>query len=234
MFITLLNILVVAAHPDDEILGMGGTILKHASNNDNVTIVYLATGITARKSSSKIKSTEDKKLQKDILELRQDALKAAKILQVKNVKFYDFPDNQMDSITLLKVVKAIEQEITLAKPQRVYTNHYGDLNIDHKIVSNATITACRPLNGPVKEIFSFEVLSSTEWSIPYSFKPNYFVNIKKELPKKIKAMEKFKGEIRDFPHPRSSKNMNYVAGRWGSVSGFEAAEAFEIIRKIED
>tara|TARA_B100001540_G_scaffold295173_1_gene295737 strand:+ start:2197 stop:2886 length:690 start_codon:yes stop_codon:yes gene_type:complete len=229
-----LNVLVVAAHPDDEILGMGGTILKHASRNDNVTIVYLATGITARKSSSKIKSTEDKKLQKDILELRQDALKAAKILKVKNVKFYDFPDNQMDSITLLKVVKAIEKEIKLVKPQRVYTNHYGDLNIDHKIVSNATITACRPLNGPVKEIFSFEVLSSTEWSIPYSFKPNYFVNIKKQLPKKIKAMEKFKGEIRDFPHPRSSKNMNYVAGRWGSVSGFEAAEAFEIIRKIED
>ncbi len=234
MFITSLNVLVVAAHPDDEILGMGGTILKHASRNDNVTIVYLATGITARKSSSKIKSTEDKKLQKDILELRQDALKAAKILKVKNVKFYDFPDNQMDSITLLKVVKAIEKEIKLVKPQRVYTNHYGDLNIDHKIVSNATITACRPLNGPVKEIFSFEVLSSTEWSIPYSFKPNYFVNIKKQLPKKIKAMEKFKGEIRDFPHPRSSKNMNYVAGRWGSVSGFEAAEAFEIIRKIED
>ena len=234
MFITSLNVLVVAAHPDDEILGMGGTILKHASRNDNVTIVYLATGITARKSSSKIKSTEDKKLQKDILELRLDALKAAKILKVKNVKFYDFPDNQMDSITLLKVVKAIEKEIKLVKPQRVYTNHYGDLNIDHKIVSNATITACRPLNGPVKEIFSFEVLSSTEWSIPYSFKPNYFVNIKKQLPKKIKAMEKFKGEIRDFPHPRSSKNMNYVAGRWGSVSGFEAAEAFEIIRKIED
>jgi len=234
LFITSLNVLVVAAHPDDEILGMGGTILKHASRNDNVTIVYLATGITARKSSSKIKSTEDKKLQKDILELRQDALKAAKILKVKNVKFYDFPDNQMDSITLLKVVKAIEKEIKLVKPQRVYTNHYGDLNIDHKIVSNATITACRPLNGPVKEIFSFEVLSSTEWSIPYSFKPNYFVNIKKQLPKKIKAMEKFKGEIRDFPHPRSSKNMNYVAGRWGSVSGFEAAEAFEIIRKIED
>lgn len=229
-----MNVLIVAAHPDDEILGMGGTILKHASQKDNVTIVYMATGITARKSSNKIKSSEDKKFQKEILELRQDALKAAKILQVKDVKFYDFPDNQMDSITLLKIVKAIEKEIKLVKPQRVYTNHYGDLNVDHKIVSNATITACRPLNGPVKEIFSFEVLSSTEWSYPFSFKPNYFVNIKKQLPKKIKAMEKFKGEIRDFPHPRSSENMNYVAGRWGSVSGFEAAEAFEIIRKIEE
>ena len=213
---------------------MGGTILKHTSNKDNVTIVYMATGITARRSTTEIKSNEDKKLQNEILELRKDALKAAKLLKVKDIKFYDFPDNQMDSITLLNVVKAIEKEIKIVKPDRIYTNHYGDLNVDHKIVSNATLTACRPLNGPVKEIFSFEVLSSTEWSIPYSFKPNYFVNIKKELPKKIKAMEKFKGEIRDFPHPRSSKNMNYVAGRWGSVSGFEAAEAFEIIRKIED
>ena len=231
-----MNVLIVAAHPDDEILGMGGTILKHTSKKDAVTIVYMATGITSRKANDEIKSSKDKKFQNEILKLRQDALKAAKILQVKNVKFYDFPDNQMDSITLLKVVKAIEREIKLVKPERVYTNHHGDLNIDHRIVSNATITACRPLtkSGTVKEVLSFEVLSSTEWSYPYSFKPNYFVNIKKQLPKKIKAMEKFKGEIRDFPHPRSSKNINYVAGRLGSVSGFEAAEAFEIIRKIEE
>lgn len=229
-----MNVLIIAAHPDDEILGMGGTILKHTSHKDNVTIVYMATGVTARKASEDLKSREDKNLQNEILELRNDALKAAKLLNVKNVKFYDFPDNQMDSITLLNVVKAIEKEIDSVKPERVYTNHYGDLNVDHKIVSNATLTACRPLNGPVKEILSFEVLSSTEWSYPYTFKPNYFVNIKKELPKKIDAMKMFKSEIRDFPHPRSPENMNYVAGRWGSVSGFEAAEAFEIIRKIEE
>ena len=180
-----MNILIIAAHPDDEILGMGGTILKHTSHKDNVTIVYMATGITARKASEDLKSSEDKKLQNEILELRNDALKAAKLLNVKNVKFYDFPDNQMDSITLLKVVKSIEKEIKSVKPERIYTNHYGDLNVDHKIVSNATLTACRPLNGPVKEILSFEVLSSTEWSYPYSFKPNYFVNIKKQLPKKL-------------------------------------------------
>ena len=106
-----MNILIIAAHPDDEILGMGGTILKHTSNKDNVTIVYMATGITARRSTTEIKSNEDKKLQNEILELRKDALKAAKLLKVKDIKFYDFPDNQMDSITLLNVVKAIEKEI---------------------------------------------------------------------------------------------------------------------------
>jgi len=229
-----LNVLIIAAHPDDEILGMGGTILKHTSQKDNVTIVYMATGITARRSSNEIKSNEEKKFQKKILELRKDSLKAANLLNVKNVKFYDFPDNQMDSITLLNVVKAIEKEIKSVKPERVYTNHYGDLNVDHQIVSNATLTACRPLNGPVKEILSFEVLSSTEWSYPNVFKPNYFVNIKKQLKKKIQAMEQFKDEIRDFPHPRSSKNIEFVAGRWGTVAGLEAAEAFEIIRKIEE
>ena len=103
-----MNILIIAAHPDDEILGMGGTILKHTSHKDNVTIVYMATGVTARKASEDLKSSEDKKLQNEILELRNDALKATKLLNVKNVKFYDFPDNQMDSITLLKVVKSIE------------------------------------------------------------------------------------------------------------------------------
>ena len=104
-----MNVLIIAAHPDDEILGMGGTILKHTSQKDNVTIVYMATGITARRSSNEIKSNEEKKFQKKILELRKDSLKAANLLNVKNVKFYDFPDNQMDSITLLNVVKAIEK-----------------------------------------------------------------------------------------------------------------------------
>ena len=118
-----MNVLIIAAHPDDEILGMGGTILKHTSQKDNVTIVYMATGITARRSSNEIKSNEEKKFQKKILELRKDSLKAANLLNVKNVKFYDFPDNQMDSITLLNVVKAIEKEIKSVKPERVYTNH---------------------------------------------------------------------------------------------------------------
>ena len=114
-----MNILIIAAHPDDEILGMGGTILKHTSNKDNVTIVYMATGITARRSTTEIKSNEDKKLQNEILELRKDALKAAKLLKVKDIKFYDFPDNQMDSITLLNVVKASEIEIKIVKPDRI-------------------------------------------------------------------------------------------------------------------
>jgi LmbE family N-acetylglucosaminyl deacetylase len=235
-----MNILIIAAHPDDEVLGMGGTIAKHTSQHDNVSIIYMATGITGRRelleSEYEIKDIP-KKIQEDwqqeIGKLRQDANKSARLLKVKNVKFFDFPDNEMDGIHLLKVVKVIEKEIKSAKPDRIYTNHYGDLNVDHKVVYNATLVACRPTNFPVKEILSFEVLSSTEWGYPYNFNPNHFINIEKYLGKKIKAMELFVNEIRKFPHPRSSENIKHVARRWGSVSGFNAAEAFELIRRLD-
>jgi len=235
-----MNVLIIAAHPDDEVLGMGGTIAKHTSRHDNVTIIYMATGITARRESSEQKHTIKnipKKIQEDwqqeIEKLRRDAKKSARLLKVKNIKFFDFPDNEMDGIHLLKVVKVIEKEIKSAKPDRIYTNHYGDLNVDHKVVYNATLAACRPANFPVKEILSFEVLSSTEWSYPYNFNPNYFINIEKHLEKKISAMKLFVSEIRKFPHPRSSENIKHVARRWGSVSGFNAAEAFELIRCLD-
>ena len=235
-----MNILIIAAHPDDEILGMGGTIANHASQHDSVTIVYMATGITARRdpleSEPEIKNIPEKiqeKWQQEIKKLQQDAKKSAKLLKVKNVKFFDFPDNEMDGIHLLKVVKVIEKEIKSVKPDVIYTNHYSDLNVDHKVVYNATLSACRPSSFPVKEIISFEVLSSTEWSYPYNFNPNYFINIEKYLEKKIKAMELFTSEIRKFPHPRSSENIKHVASRWGTVSGFKAAEAFEIIRRFD-
>ena len=236
-----MNVLIIAAHPDDEILGMGGTIAKHTSQNDNVTIIYMATGITARreplKSEHGIKNISKKVQeiwQNEIENLRQDAKKSAKLLNVKNVRFYDFPDNEMDRIQLLKIVKVIEKEIKTTKPDRIYTNHHSDLNVDHRVVFNATLTACSPSGFPVKELLTFEVLSSTEWSYPYNFNPNYFTNIEKYIGKKIKAMELFVNEIRKFPHPRSSKNIKYVAKRWGSVSGFKAAEAFELIRLIDE
>jgi len=181
-----MNVLIIAAHPDDEILGMGGTIAKHTSQHDNVTIIYMATGITARRELSEseyeIKNIPKKiqeEWQQEIKKLQQDAKKSAKLLKVKNVKFFDFPDNEMDGIHLLKVIKVIEKEIESVEPDMIYTNHYSDLNVDHKVVYNATLAACRPSSFPVKEIISFEVLSSTEWSYPYNFNPNYFINIEK-------------------------------------------------------
>lgn len=225
-----MKVLVIAAHPDDEVLGMGGTILRHSNQGDKIRIVYLATGITSRKEfRDKIKTKNPKY---SIQQLRRDAKKSSQILKVNNINFYDFPDNELDTLPLLKLVQIIESEIKQFKPNIIYTNHFGDLNIDHRITYKATLTACRPLENKIKELISFEVPSSTEWNYPNNFNPNYFINIEKELPKKIKAFEMFKSEIRKFPHPRSSQFLKINASKWGSVSGNKAAEAFEIIRKI--
>jgi len=236
-----MKILIVVAHPDDEVLGMGGTILKHSKNRDDITIAYLTTGISSRRSSNynnssnyKITKSNQQKIKKQINELKKDAIKSSKILNIKNVLFFDFPDNELDTIPLLKIIKTVEKLVEKVKPDRIYTSHFGDLNIDHRTVYESVITACRPTGLFVKEIITFEILSSTEWSFSNDFKPNYFVEIEKELPGKIKAMKVYKNEIRDFPHPRSVENISITAKKWGTVSGFNAAEAFQIIRKFED
>ena len=235
-----MRVLILVAHPDDEVLGAGGTILRHAQKGDYVKVVYLTTGITSRRSTNyknSISYDEDKneiKLkQKQIEDLQNDAKKSCKILRIKDVKFYNFPDNEMDSVPLLRIVKTIEKEIAETKPDRIYTHHYHDLNVDHRTMFNAVLTACRPIGITVKELITFEVPSSTEWNYPTHFNPNYFVNIKTQISSKIRAMQAYKNEIRDFPHPRSAENLKNIAQRWGSVSGNVAAEAFEIIRKIE-
>ena len=235
-----MKILIIAAHPDDEILGMGGTILKHAKNGDIIRTIYLATGITSRRSSGQknlakydVNDKEKKEMQKQINDLRKNTKKANNLLRVSSHDFYDFPDNEMDSIPLLKIVKILEREIKEFQPEKIYTTHKGDLNVDHQIAFQATLTACRPGTNNVKEILSFEVPSSTEWNYPISFNPNFFVDITTELDKKLKAMACYENESRKFPHPRSTKNLESIARRWGSVSGIIAGEAFEIIRKID-
>ena len=235
-----MRILVVVAHPDDEVLGMGGTILKHTQKADAVKIVYLSTGIMSRRKSGYVSKesyvfnrTEIPKMENEVRNLQNNAKKACKVLGVKRYEFFDFPDNEMDSLSLLKIIKIVEAEIKKVKPDRIYTNHFGDLNVDHRVVYNATLTACRPISSRVPELACFEVPSSTEWNYPQSFNPNYFVNITNQLDKKIKAMKMYKNEIRKFPHPRSLENLKNVSLRWGSVSGNKAAEAFEIIRRIE-
>ena len=235
-----MKILIVVAHPDDEVLGMGGTIRKHTKKGDNVVVAYLTTGISARRSSDYTNSSsydfsehDLQKNKKQILELQHDAKKSSKVLGIKKTIFFDFPDNELDTIPLLKIVKTIEKIILKEKPDIVYTSHSKDLNIDHRITCNATLTACRPSSIFIKEILSFEIFSSTEWTFSYDFKPDYFVNIEKELSFKINAMKKYKNELKKFPHPRSLENIENSAKRWGTVCGFNAAEAFQIIRKLQ-
>lgn len=236
-----MNILVIAAHPDDEVLGVGGTIKKLAKMGNNVKIVIMATGIKARRSknysNSRKYKTDDAisgELDSQIKKLRKEAIKSSKILGAKSIDFLDFPDNEMDTVSLLEVTKSIEAIISDFKPEIVYTHTNLDINIDHRICNQATLVATRPqTNNKVKQVISYEVPSSTEWYFPSSFSPNIFVDISHEITAKKNALKSYTNEIQKFPHPRSVEALDAISKKWGSVSGCKNAEAFYLLRKLE-
>ncbi len=225
------SILVVAAHPDDEVLGCGGAISRWSAENNEVNILILADGEKSRLSGSNGQN------ESEIIDKRKkSAEKACQIMGCDSIDIMDLPDNRLDGVDLLDIVVRIESHIDKFKPHTVLTHHAGDVNIDHRIVHDAVIVACRPQPGcPVNELLFFEVCSSTEWRPPGSgipFNPNYFVDISKTLELKLQALESYSGELREFPHPRSLKAVEHLA-RWrGGTVGVEAAEAFIIGRKL--
>lgn len=224
------KILVVAAHPDDEVLGCGGLMAKYAGDND-IFVVILGEGISSRYEKRELADKND------LDELQLQSVRAGKVLGVKENIFYNLPDNRFDSVAFLEIVKKVEKTIQKIKPDIIYTHHSGDLNIDHRIAFRAVLTASRPLKGnSVKEIYSFEVLSSTEWSqqkIEKPFIPNVYEDISFALEKKIEAFQEYKSEVKEFPHPRSVEGVKILAQKRGMESGFESAEAFELIRLLK-
>ena len=223
------RVLVVASHPDDEILGCGGTLYKLKKKGTKISALFLSDGESSRQSS---------KVKKLIFDRKKQALRAAKIIGIKNLIFGDFPDNQMDIVPLLKIVKFIEKQIKIIKPDLIFTHFENDLNIDHQITSKAVITACRPTkNQTVKSILFFEVLSSSEWNISSknkNFKANYFVDVSKSLKFKLKALKCYSREMRKWPHPRSIEGVKLLSKTRGSSVGLLNAEAFVIGRHIEE
>lgn len=226
---TAKNILVIAAHPDDEVLGCGGTIAQLSEAN-SVQIAILGEGATSRVSQPSQAGPDW------VGSLETDARNAAKVLGVPRISFEGLPDNRFDELPLLDVVKRVERLIEESAPDTIYTHHPGDLNIDHQITFRAVLTASRPIPGcTIREIYSFEIPSSSEWAFGQTgpiFKPNVFVDIESTIETKIKGMECYAGEVRPFPHPRSPEALRAIARRWGSVAGLEYAEAFELIRSI--
>jgi len=224
------KILVVAAHPDDEILGCGGTIARLAQEGKKVYIAILGEGITSR---YKEREAADQKLVED---LRSRSKDVAKILGAEPPFLFGLPDNRFDTIPLLDIVKTLEDLIYKIKPSTIFTHGGGDLNIDHSIMHRATLTATRPVAGmPIKQVYAYEVPSSTEWAFGQfnkNFNPRVFIDIKATIEKKVEAMEIYESEVRSFPHPRSPQALRVLAKKWGSVIGLEAAEAFELIREI--
>lgn len=224
------NVLVIAAHPDDEILGCGATMAMHSSRGDEVNTLLFSRGILSRNNSKNIK--------KKLLSLKNAAIKANKIVGSKKIVLEDFPDNEFDSLPIINFAKIIERELKLLNPDIIYTHHNSDLNIDHDIINRATMIACRPIpESKINMILTFEVNSSTEWSNKNSngnFNPNYFVKIDyKNFIKKTKALICYKDEMRKWPHPRSIKGLKVLAERRGSIAGLELAEAFSVFRIIK-
>jgi LmbE family N-acetylglucosaminyl deacetylase len=225
------KILVIAAHPDDEVLGCGGTIARMAQEGHVVNIGILGEGVTSR-----FEKRED--ADKGLIEsLKENCRQSANSLGAQEPIFFDMPDNRFDTVPILKVVKHIETLINKLNPKIIFTQHGGDLNVDHAITFRATLIACRPVKGcTVRDIYAYEVPSSTEWSFNQFhpvFNPTMFMDISAHIETKIQAIQNYKGEIRSTPHPRSPEAIRAVARRWGAVVGFDYVEAFQTIRSVK-
>lgn len=217
------KILVVAAHPDDEVIGCGGTLIRHNNRGDEIFIIFMTNGEGSRKIT-KIKNR------------LKSAKKVCKYLGVKEFFFFNFPDNAMDTIPLLKIVKKLETIIKKIKPNIIYTHHYGDLNIDHKIVNQAVLTATRPEPGnTVKNIFSFEINSSTEWNFANRsiFNPTYFTDITGQIEKKKELLDIYIDEMRQKNHSRSKESIINLSKLRSKIVGLKHVESFEVLRYIE-
>ena len=219
------KVLVVAAHPDDEILGLGGTLIKHVESGDQVFCLILGEGIMSRLDGKK----------SDVDKLHSDSLKAGKIIGFEKIYFSNFPDNSFDSVPLLSITQGVEKYFKLIKPDIIYTHNGNDLNIDHQLTFQAVLTASRPCNlDYLEEIYTFETPSSTEWQSksPLVFSPNLYVNIENTIEKKLLALSKYRSEMRPYPHSRSIKGIKILAQYRGLETGLKYAEAFCLIRKI--
>ena len=225
--------MLVVAHPDDELLGLGAS-MHRLIHEFKVTahVVILGEGITSRSDKR-----DTKKWEHELKTHRKNIQQAQKAIGYHSVSVHDFPDNRFDTVALLDIIKIIEKEKKAFKPDVIFTHHGGDVNIDHQRTFEAVVTACRPMaDEKVKTIITFETPSGTEWRAPTDprhFLPNLFIAVtKKDVDAKIKGMESYEFEKRLYPHPRSPEALKIQAQRWGVSVGCEFAEAFCLVRSI--
>jgi LmbE family N-acetylglucosaminyl deacetylase len=226
------KIFIIAAHPDDEILGCGATISRLAEEGNSISILILGEGITSRQN------VRDSQIVNNQIEiLHSESENAAKLVGAMNSEVLNFPDNRFDSLPILDIIKSIEVRKEKIRPDIIFTHHPRDLNVDHRKTFEAVLTACRPFGEEtVREIYSFEIPSSTEWQAQgfnNSFTPNLYIKVEdRQVMAKISAMESYSSEKREYPHPRSPEALKVIASWRGINIGAKYAECFEIIRKI--
>jgi len=218
------RVLVIAAHPDDELLGVGGTVAMHARKGDEVVLAVMCEGVSVRYSPERHE------------EVRLQARKAAEILGAADLHLGDLPDQRLDTLAVSEVAAPVEDLVRKHSPDCIYTHFAGDINRDHRVLAEAVLIAARPYSAPsVREILMFETPSSTEWSSPQlaaPFQPNCYVDISPVLETKLAAFASYKAEIREYPHPRSFRALQERARYWGSLMNRPAAEAFVVSRVV--
>lgn len=218
------TVLVVAAHPDDEVLGPGGTLARHVHRGDQVHALLVADGATSRYADGMAEV------------LAKCTRRAAQVLGFASVEHLAFPDQRLDALPLLEVTREVEKSVDRVRPDIVYTHFPGDVNADHGIVARAAWTACRPYVLPGLRLFAaFETPSSTEWAWPIAgstFHPALFVDVSSTLDEKLDAMSCYETELREYPHPRSLRALRERAAYWGSRVDRPAVEAFEVLREV--
>ncbi len=226
------KILVIACHPDDEVLGCGGYFDKY-KNKYEFKVIFLAEGSSCRYEDKK---NDQYKIEKDILTRKKSALRALSLFSINKVTFYNHKCGQLNKVPQTQINKILEKEIKFFKPKIIFTHSNKDLNLDHQTIFKSVLVATRPtiIRNIVDEIYSFEILSSTEWNYSNKFQPNYFVKLSiKNIMKKWKAIKFYKTETQKKPHPRSLFGVESLAKYRGLQSGSIYAEAFELIRKFK-
>lgn len=220
------NVLVFAAHPDDELLGLGGTVRRMANEGAVLHAVIMAEGVTSRAD------TREEADMSCLSELQTDARRASEIIGYSSIDFCGFSDNRMDGLELLDVIKTVSKYVEKYTPDTIFTHHHGDLNIDHRITCEAVLTACRPTGDcSVQRIYAFETPSSTEWNYSYAepFTPNVYIDVTDTFEAKVEGMACYRSERADYPHPRSPEALRSLGRLRGSGAGFYMAEAFMLL-----
>ena len=226
------KILVIACHPDDEVLGCGAFLDKY-KNQYKFKVIFLAEGSSCR-YKDKIKNKI--RIDRDINDRKKSAIKALKLFSISNISFFNHACGQLNKVPQTTLNKIIENEIKIFKPNIIFTHSNKDLNLDHQTIMKSVLVATRPtiIKNIVSEIYSFEILSSTEWNFVNKFKPNYFIKIsKKNLAKKWEALKCYKSETQKKPHPRSFFGVETLAKYRGMQCGSDYAESYELIRKFK-
>lgn len=231
------NVLVICAHPDDEILGCGSMMARITRiDGQKISIGYLSYGITSRQTNDNLAEFEKEKVKDRARNAIETLTGIPKHELKKHLKFANFPDNKFDTVPLLDIVKQIETWIQEIKPDVIFTHSQKDLNIDHCLTHRAVLTATRPIKGNhmVNTIYSFSIPSSTEWTFGAHgmFTPNIFLEITGMTEIKIKALQCYDTEIRQFPHPRSKEYLHFQAFYIGSIIGVDEAEGYEMVRAL--